>query len=55
MCAKINHVGKPNTFFIGSDLYINAKNIKGFEFNEITSNELNILKNQYPVYYVKKV
>ena len=55
MCAKINHVGKPNTFFIGSDLYINAKNLKGFEFDEITCNELNILKNQYPVYGVKKV
>jgi class 3 adenylate cyclase len=55
MCAKINHVGKPNTFFIGSDLYINAKNLKGFEFDEITSNELVILKNQYPVYDVKKV
>ncbi len=55
MCAKINHVGKPNTFFIGSDLYIHAKNLEGFEFDEITSNELNILKNQYPVYDVNKV
>jgi adenylate cyclase len=55
MCAKINHVGKSNTFFIGSDLYLNAKNLKGFKFDEIPANNLYVLKNQYPVYDVKKL
>ena len=55
MCAKINHIGKANTFFIGSDLYLNAKNLRGFGFDEITSHGLNILKNQYSIYGVKKV
>jgi adenylate cyclase len=55
MCAKINHVGKSNIFFIGSNFYLNAKKIKGFEFDEIPANDLYILKNQYPVYDVEKV
>ena len=53
MCAKLNHVGDPNTFFIGSDLYLNAKNLDGFEFEEITGSKLSILKNPYPTYFVR--
>ena len=54
MCAKINHVGNANEFFIGNDLYLNAKNLKEFNFEEIVGSELSILKNPYPMYYVKK-
>ena len=54
MCAKINHIGKPNTFFIGNDLYLNAKHFNEFEFSEIVDNELSILKNPYPTYFVTK-
>jgi len=54
MCAKINHVGNANEFFIGYDLYLNSKNLKEFNFKEIDGSELNILKNPYPIYYVKK-
>jgi class 3 adenylate cyclase len=54
MCAKLNHIGKPNTFFIGNDLYLNAKNLNGFDFDEITESKLCILKNPYPAYFVKK-
>jgi len=54
MCTKINHVGKANEFFVGSDLYLNAKNLDEFNFEEINANHLSIFKNTYPVYYVKK-
>jgi len=54
MCAKINHVGNSNEFFIGNDLYLNSKNLKEFNFEEIDGSELNILKNPYPIYYVKQ-
>ncbi len=54
MCAKINHIGKDNTFFIGNDLYLNAKNLKEFNFEELKDSRLSILKNPYPIYYVKK-
>ena len=54
MCAKINHVGNPNEFFIGNDLYLYAKKINEFKFEEIIDNQLSILKNSYPIYYVKK-
>ena len=54
MCAKINHVGKSNTFFIGSDLYLNAKHMDAFVFEEITANELTVHKTPYPTYFVKK-
>lgn len=54
MCAKINHVGNPNEFFIGNDLYLNIKQRQQFKFEEITGTQLHILKNQYPIYYVKK-
>ena len=54
MCAKINHVGESNKFFIGNDLYLNAKNLNEFNFEKIIGGELNILENPYFIYYVKK-
>ena len=54
MCAKINHVGESNRFFIGNDLFIHAKSISGFKFDEISKEKCNVLKFDYPVYYVKK-
>jgi len=54
MCAKINHVGESNRFFIGNDLFIHAKSVSGFKFDEINSEKCNVLKFDYPVYYVKK-
>ena len=55
MCAKINHLGESNSFFIGNDLYLHAKNLEEYEFEEMTGNQLNILKNPYPTYFVKKI
>ncbi len=54
MCAKINHVGDSNRFFIGNDLFIHAKSVPGFKFDEISDEQCNVLKYNYPVYYVKK-
>ena len=54
MCAKINHVGDPNTFFIGHDLYLHAKNLEGYDFEEISGSQLKILKHPYSTYFVKK-
>lgn len=54
MCAKINHVGESNRFFIGNDLFIHAKSVSGFKFDEINKERCNVLKFDYPVYYVKK-
>ena len=54
MCAKINHVGESNRFFIGNDLFIHAKTIPGFKFDEINKDRCSVLKFDYPVYYVKK-
>lgn len=54
MCAKINHIGNANKFFVGNDLYLNAKKNHEFKFEEIVDNQLTILKNSYPIYYVKK-
>ena len=54
MCAKINRVGESNKFFIGNDLFIHAKSISGFKFDEISKEKCNVLKFDYPVYYVKK-
>ena len=54
MCAKINHVGESNRFFIGNDLFIHARSVLDFKFDEINSERCNVLKYDYPVYYVKK-
>lgn len=52
MCAKINHVGNPNRFFVGQDLYIHAKSITGFKFGEIDREKTSTFKLNYPIYYV---
>ena len=39
MCAKINHVGNANEFFIGNDLYLNSKNLKEYNFEELTGSK----------------
>ena len=54
MCAKINHIGEANTFFIGHDLYLHAKDNEDYDFKEITGSQLKILKNPYSAYFVKK-
>ena len=54
MCAKINHIGDPNTFFIGHDLYLHAKNLEEYDFEEISGSQLKILKHPYSTYFVKK-
>jgi len=54
MCAKINHVGNANEFFVGNDLFLHSKNLTQFKFKEIDGSELTILKNPYPIYYVTK-
>jgi len=51
MCAKINSIAKPNTMVIGNDLYLMAKQVHDFKFNEIK--EISIgLKDKYPVFEV---
>ena len=55
MCAKINQVGNSNTFFVGNDLFIHAKSITEFKFDEMNTHALNILKYNYPVYHVTKL
>ncbi len=52
MCAKINHVGESNRFFIGHDLYVHAKSVVGYKFDEIDNEKYGIPKFNYPVYYV---
>ncbi len=52
MCAKINHVGESNRFFVGHDLYVHAKSVVGFKFDEIDKEKLDGFKFDYPVYYV---
>jgi class 3 adenylate cyclase len=54
MCGKINHVGESNRFFIGNDLYIHAKSVNEFKFDEIHDQKCSILKFDYHVYYIKK-
>ena len=41
-------------FFIGSDLYLHAKNIRDFNFDEVSENEVKIIKHRYPAYFVQK-
>jgi len=54
ICAKFNHMGESNKFFIGSDLFIHAKTVMGFKFDEINKERCSVLKFNYLVYYVKK-
>ncbi len=54
MCAKINHVGDSNTFFVRNDLFIHSKSLTRFKFNDMDKCALNILKYGYRVYRVTK-
>jgi class 3 adenylate cyclase len=51
LCKKINSIAKPNGIVIGGDLYLNVKNLEGYDFNFITtcSSGFNL---EYPVYSI---
>jgi class 3 adenylate cyclase len=51
LCAKVNHIAKPNGIVIGSDMYQIVKKSKQYRFNEVS--ELpSAFKQDYPVYSV---
>lgn len=51
MCAKMNHLAKPNGAVIGGDLYQNVKEIKNYQY--IQKKGISIgLKFSYPIYEV---
>jgi len=52
LCAKINHLAKPDELVIGGDLYQIVKKSRGYKFNEVSIFE-NALKQDYSVYSVK--
>jgi len=54
LCAKLNHIAKPNGLVIGSDMYQIVKKSKQYKFIEVDKVQLS-LKQVYPVYLVEKV
>ncbi len=54
LCAKLNHIAKPNGLVIGSDMYQIVKKSKQFKFIEVDEVQ-STLKQDYPVYLVEKV
>ena len=54
LCAKLNHLAKPNSVVIGSDMYEVVKKSKKYKFVEIDEFQ-SALKQDYPVYLVEKV
>jgi class 3 adenylate cyclase len=52
LCAKINHLAKPDELVIGGDLYQIIKKSKTYQFNEV-SVFTTALKQDYSVYSVK--
>lgn len=54
LCAKLNHLAKPNGLVIGSDMYQIVKKSKQYKFNEVDEVQ-STLKQDYPVYLVEKV
>ncbi len=54
LCAKLNHIAKPNGLVIGSDMYQIVKKSKQYRFNEVDEVQSS-LKQDYPVYSVEKV
>lgn len=52
LCAKINHLAKPDQLVIGGDYYQVVKKSKIYKFNEISPFH-SILKQDYSVYSVK--
>ena len=54
LCAKLNHIAKPNGIVIGSDMYQIVKKSKQYKFIEVDEYQ-SALKQDYPVYSVEKV
>jgi len=54
LCAKLNHLAKPNGLVIGSDMFQIVKKSKQYQFTE-EGDFQSILKQDYPVYSVEKV
>jgi len=51
LCAKLNHIAKPNEIVIGSDMYQIVKKSRHHKFREVKSFSA-YLKQNYPVYSV---
>ena len=49
MCAKMNHLAKPNGVVIGGDLYQNVKDIKNYRYIQKKGFSIG-LKFSYPIY-----
>ena len=54
LCAKLNHIAKPNRLVIGSDMYQIVKKSRKYRFKEVDELQ-SALKQGYPVYSVEKV
>ena len=54
LCAKLNHIAKPDGLVIGSDMYQIVKKSKQYKFTEENDFQ-STLKQDYPVYSVEKV
>jgi class 3 adenylate cyclase len=54
LCAKLNHIAKPNGLVVGSDMYQIVKKSKKYKFIEVKGYQ-STLKQDYPVYSVEKV
>ncbi|MFB5636667.1 MAG: adenylate/guanylate cyclase domain-containing protein [Nitrosopumilus sp.] len=52
LCAKINHLAKPNQLVIGGDLYQLVKKSKNYKFSDVSVFG-SALKHDYSVYSVK--
>jgi class 3 adenylate cyclase len=53
LCAKINKVGNPNKVIIGGDLYRIARNLSGYDFQEVKQT-ISISNRAYPLYTVSE-
>jgi adenylate cyclase len=53
ICAKINKVVEPNKVIIGGDLYTIARNLSGYDFQEVKKT-ISISKRAYPLYMVSE-
>jgi class 3 adenylate cyclase len=54
LCAKLNHIAKPNGLVIGSDMHQIVKKSRKYRFKEVDELQ-SALKQDYPVYSVEKV
>ncbi|HXW12510.1 MAG TPA: adenylate/guanylate cyclase domain-containing protein [Nitrososphaeraceae archaeon] len=53
LCAKINKVANPNKVIIGGDLYRIARNLRGYDFQEVKQT-ISIWNRAYPLYTVSE-